>query len=178
MIPLDKSLLRKEVRGRISRLSPTEKQAGSSSVCEALRKHISASGARVVALFAPLPDEPQIWPLVEELSSRMLVVLPRIESEVMRFYPYSGVVLPGAYGIMEPSANDAVASCDIDLIVVPGVAFTENGARMGRGKGFYDRYLSLEDFRGVKIGVCYRVQVVDAIPLEEHDVKMDRVIYG
>lgn len=65
---------------------------------------------------------------------------------------------------------------DIDLIVVPGVAFTAEGARMGRGKGFYDKYLSQAGFRAVKIGVCYAHQLVPVLPVEAHDVAMDRVV--
>ena len=66
---------------------------------------------------------------------------------------------------------------EIDAIVVPGVAFTVKGVRMGRGKGFYDRYLAQSGFAALKIGVCYREQLVPDIPAEPHDVAMDAVIY-
>ena len=83
----------------------------------------------------------------------------------------------GAFGINEPQRGVPVRPEEIDAIVVPGVAFTADGVRMGRGKGFYDRYLSQKGFAALKIGVCYREQLVDDIPAEPHDVAMDVVIY-
>ncbi len=67
---------------------------------------------------------------------------------------------------------------DIDLIVVPGVAFTAAGARLGRGRGYYDRYLSQPEMRAYTVGVCYAHQIVDALPSEPHDVAVERVICG
>ena len=63
-----------------------------------------------------------------------------------------------------------------DFIVVPGVAFTAAAARMGRGRGYYDKYLSQPGFRGVKAGVCYAHQLVGELPVEPHDVFMDYVV--
>ena len=66
----------------------------------------------------------------------------------------------------------------IDLIVVPGTAFTRAGARMGRGRGYYDRYLSRPGFHARTVGVCYTHQLLDTLPVEPHDVPLDRVIAG
>lgn len=174
----DKRMLRRAVRARLAAMSDAEKEQLSAAICRSLKAHIAVTGARVVALFSPLPDEPRIWPLVEELSKSMLVLLPRVEGDVMNFCCYSPESMSsGAFGIMEPVGGEPVASYEIDVMVVPGVAFTAKGERMGRGKGFYDKYMSLKDFRAVKIGVCYDVQLVDVLPTEIHDVKMDSVIY-
>lgn len=174
----DKRMLRRAVRARLATMSDAEKEQQSAAICRSLKAHIAVTGARVVALFSPLPDEPRIWPLVEELSKSMLVLLPRVEGDVMNFCCYSAESMSsGAFGIMELVDGEPVASYEIDVMVVPGVAFTAKGERMGRGKGFYDKYMSLKDFRAVKIGVCYDVQLVDVLPTEIHDVKMDSVIY-
>lgn len=175
---MSKARLRKEVRTRLASLSAASKAERSSIICHSLKRHIALSGARVVALFSPLADEPQIWPLVEELSKSMCVALPRVEGDVMRFYAFGGETAPGAFGIMEPSSGLEILPHEIELIVVPGVAFTEEGARMGRGKGFYDKYMSHEDFSALRIGVCYAEQLVGEIPLEEHDVRMNSVVYA
>lgn len=65
----------------------------------------------------------------------------------------------------------------IDVAIIPGLAFDKNRYRLGRGKGWYDRFLS-EHPETFKIGVCYKEQLVDKLPTEEHDIKMDLVIYG
>ncbi|WP_295937202.1 5-formyltetrahydrofolate cyclo-ligase [uncultured Alistipes sp.] len=75
-----------------------------------------------------------------------------------------------------PSVAAPCDPVDIDLIVVPGVAFTVAGARMGRGRGYYDKYLSQSGLRAVKIGVCYAHQLVPELLVEPHDVFMDCVI--
>ena len=171
-------MLRKAVRTRLAAMSDADKEQQSTAICHSLKAHIAVTGARVVALFSPLPDEPRIWPLVEDLSKSMAVLLPRIEGDVMNFYCYSPESMSsGAFGILEPVGGEPVAPYEIDVMVVPGVAFTLTGDRMGRGKGYYDKYMSLEEFRAVKIGVCYDVQLVDVLPTEIHDVKIDSIIY-
>ena len=64
------------------------------------------------------------------------------------------------------------------MMVVPGVAFTAAGERMGRGKGYYDRYLSREGFRAYSVGVCFGCQMCEELPTEPHDRRMDEVIKG
>lgn len=170
-------MLRKAVRTRLAAMSDADKEQQSTAICHSLKAHIAVTGARVVALFSPLPDEPRIWPLVEDLSKSMAVLLPRIEGDVMNFYCYSPESMSsGAFGILEPVGGEPVAPYEIDVMVVPGVAFTSGGGRMGRGKGFYDRYMSRNDFRALKIGVCYAEQLIESIPMEPHDIKMDFVV--
>lgn len=174
----DKRALRRAVRAGLAQIGADEARERSVAICKELEKHIAVSGAAVVALFSPLADEPQIWPLVERLAQRLSVVLPRIEGDVMNFYCYDkDAMAKGAYGINEPQRGLVVMPDEIDAIVVPGVAFTAKGMRMGRGKGFYDRYLAQSGFAALKIGVCYREQLVPDIPAEPHDVPMDVVIY-
>lgn len=174
---MDKRELRRSVRERLSVMPDDMKYAASQGIVQALRNHILVSGARVVALFSPLRDEPQIASLVKELSLTHLVALPRVEGDVMQFYCYScDAMQSGAFGIEEPVGTSIVNPWEIDLMVVPGVAFTLDGKRMGRGKGYYDKYMSNEGFRAYKVGVCYAAQIVDELPQEPHDIKMDCVV--
>ena len=174
----DKRALRRAVRAGLAQIGADEARERSVAICKELEKHIAVSGAAVVALFSPLADEPQIWPLVERLAQRLSVVLPRVEGDVMNFYCYDkDAMAKGAYGINEPQRGLLVRPDEIDAIVVPGVAFTAKGMRMGRGKGFYDRYLAQSGFAALKIGVCYREQLLPDIPAEPHDVPLDVIIY-
>ena len=80
----------------------------------------------------------------------------------------------GAYGIWEPDVVKEAAVGDIDLIIVPGIAFDERANRCGFGKGYYDRLLS--ESRAVKIGLCYDFQIVGELETDEYDIPMDMVI--
>lgn len=178
METVDKVALRREVRARLATLDAAGKCARSAAICDEVKKHLAVNNARVVALFSPLGYEPDVWPLVESLSGVVSVVLPRVEGDVMNFYSYDrNSMAIGSFGINEPCGGLPVAPCEIDAVVVPGLAFTECGARMGRGKGYYDKYMSHSDFSALKIGVCYSEQLVPEIPVEKHDIMMDVVIY-
>ena len=179
MEPFDKKTLRRAVRARIAALDADEKASRSAVIAAKVEELLLACGARVVALFSSLPDEPQLWPLVERLAVGARVVLPRVEGDVMNFYDYAPAAMAiGSFCINEPQGVVPVESCVIDAMVVPGVVFSKNGARMGRGKGYYDKYMSLPGFAARKIGVCYEVQIVPHLPTEEHDVPMDAVVCG
>ena len=174
----NKMALRRAVRARLAQIGAEESLLRSNAIAVEVERHIAVSGAKVVALFSPLADEPQLWPLIERLSARVLVVLPRVEGDVMNFFHYDTEAMAvGAYGINEPQKGVPVLPCEIGAMVVPGVVFTADGMRMGRGKGYYDRYLSQNGLKALKVGVCYKEQIVDDIPAEPHDVKMDVVIY-
>lgn len=175
---MEKRNLRKIVRARVASLSAVEKEQKSTMLALAILLHPAVREARVVALFSPLPDEPQIGEIVATIAAGRTVVLPRVEGDVMRFYPFSPATLAeGAYGIMEPQGGEPFPCSEIDVMVVPGVAFTTAGARMGRGKGFYDKYMSQPGFVARKIGVCYAEQLSDTLPVEPYDIMVDEVIY-
>ena len=177
---MEKKDVRRRIKSEILALSAIARAEQSRQVVEQLRGLIERSEARVVALFAPLTDEVQIGELVEQLPCR--VVLPRVGDREdgtpeMEFFYYDREALAvGAYGIQEPQATEMCPAGDIDLMVVPGVAFTAEGYRLGRGKGYYDRYMAREGFRAQTVGVCYACQLLDALPVEEHDRQVDRVI--
>ena len=131
------------------------------------------------AAFMPMPDEIDTLPLVDRLlAAGWKVVMPKVEGDQMEFYPYSpGSVSCGAWGILEPELPAVpVSASEIDVMIVPGRAFTQAGDRLGRGKGFYDRYMSRDGFRARTIGVCFKCQLVEVLPTEPHDMKVDEVV--
>ena len=173
----DKRTLRREIRAEISKLSAEEKTALSSQIFNKLENCSEIDSASVVACFIALPDEPQTTLFIEQLLQKnKRVVVPRIEGEEMNFYDISEGVEKGSFGIMEPTSKIPVEPSEIDTMIVPGVAFTLDGARCGRGKGFYDKYLSRKGFRAHTIGICYPCQIIENLPTEEHDKKLDCVI--
>lgn len=85
----------------------------------------------------------------------------------------------GAYNILEPeNFNKKIDERDIDLILMPGVAFDKNGGRIGYGGSFYDRFLKNPDIKALKIALAYDFQIFDKVPMEEHDIKVDGIIFN
>ena len=177
MIAPDKREIRRSVRAEIKNLSLEERESLSAQIFNKIEAMPEVQSASVVALFASLHDEPQTANIIEKLSREKRIVLPRIKGEEMDFYDMAEGLCEGAFGIMEPTATTPIEPSEIDLMIVPGVAFTRDGARLGRGKGFYDKYLASEGFRAYTIGVCYPCQVLDELPTEPHDRTLDRVVY-
>ena len=175
-----KKEIRREVKQAVLALSVAEREEQSQQVCEQIENLVAVRKPTTVALFSPLPDEINVAPLLASLACR--VVLPRVGDRAdgtpeMEFFDYAPQAMAsGAYGIVEPQSGEPCRAEDIDLMVVPGVAFASDGRRLGRGKGYYDRYLSQGGFRAFCVGVCYVCQLREDIPAEEHDKKVDKVI--
>lgn len=160
-------------------LDSRQRLRASAAIFSAVERLPEFCAARTVAVFAALPDEPATDEVLARWASTRRVVLPRVEGDAMRFYACRPDALVfGAFGILEPQGERPCPAGEIDLVVCPGVAFTADGRRLGRGRGYYDRYLGDPAFRGFRVGVCYAHQLVDDLPVEPHDVRMDRVITG
>ena len=160
-------------------LDSRQRLRASAAIFSAVERLPEFRAARTVAVFAALPDEPATDEVLARWASTRRVVLPRVEGDAMRFYACRPDALVfGAFGILEPQGERPCPAGEIDLVVCPGVAFTADGRRLGRGRGYYDRYLGDPAFRGFRVGVCYAHQLVDDLPVEPQDVRMDRVITG
>jgi 5-formyltetrahydrofolate cyclo-ligase len=171
----DKSRLRDTMRERLKKLSPTERHRHSLLICERLLPFFP--GKSSLALFAPTSTEPDLdllWDI--GLVEHPLVSYPRCDGQALSFHPISALaeLIPGRFGIREPTPSRNPTQ--LDLIVVPGLAFTALGNRLGRGAGFYDKFLATLPKTTFKVGVCFEFQRVSGIPDEPHDMKMDVVV--
>ncbi|HEY4951801.1 MAG TPA: 5-formyltetrahydrofolate cyclo-ligase [Verrucomicrobiae bacterium] len=176
-----KAALRKKVRSELKNLMPEKRKGDSEKLCAKLKEQSFWKNAAAVLFFAPLPEEIDLWPLLEEtLAAGKTVTLPRFDPAEKsyvagRVQNLRTEIIPGQFGIREPSAGSIeIPLTQLDLILVPGVAFDRHGHRLGRGQGFYDRLL--EKFRGIKCGIAFAEQVVEAVPVETRDVKMDFIL--
>ena len=171
----DKKSVRAEVRRRIKLLSDTEKRAAAATIFAKVEAQEVFASAECVALFVAMWDEVPTTEVLErwrKMGKR--VVVPRVEGDVMRYYDYHpDKMAVGAFGIIEPVGEVEVAADAIDLMIVPARAFTLQGDRLGRGGGFYDKYMSLEGFRAVKYGVAFSCQIFDSLPTDPHDIPVD-----
>ncbi len=128
-----------------------------------------------ILMYHSLPDELSTHKFLRKWSGRKKFYLPRVNGVNLEILPYDEQRLElGSFHIEEPTGNDTVGVDEIEMVVVPAVAYDRNGNRLGRGKGYYDRLLA--DTGATKVGVAYDFQLVDEIPTEAHDVRMDIVI--
>jgi 5-formyltetrahydrofolate cyclo-ligase len=122
------------------------------------------------------PDTIRIVTALRKNGCRIIVPISHTDTNTLSLSYIDGIedLHKGAYGILEPNVVGEADSDEIDVILVPGLAFDREGGRMGFGKGYYDRLL--EKSTAVKIGLCYDFQLFDKIPKEKHDVPMDYII--
>lgn len=176
MISEEKQWLRREMMCRISLLGDKRRAAESDALCQTLNSLSLWKEARTVAVFYPLESEPDIRPLLRGNGRRWC--FPLWEKPLMSFHACGlDDLIPGPRNMPRPPAHaPEVDAEEIDLILVPGLAFDDSGGRMGRGGGYYDRYLA--DAKTPAIGLAFSVQKVDRVPREDFDVELDRILYG
>jgi len=175
----EKTRIRKDVSLAVAQLTEEERAAAAALLAEKLMGLLRGRRPGVMAAYMPLSDEISPLPLVQKLEAAgWRVVIPKVCGEEMEFYTFSeDSLVDGAWGIAEPlPAGCPVAADGIDVMIVPGRAFTLDGSRLGRGKGFYDRYITRDGFAARTVGVCFRCQLLSTLPTEPHDRKVDDVV--
>ena len=173
-----KTDLRRLTRAQLARMSPATMAAASESIRQSIPSLPRWQDAQIVAAYAALPGEPDLRPL--DWAEKKTVLIPRVEGENLVFHAVSDAtqLKPGAFGVMEPDPAKChpVDPREADLIFVPGLAFTTEGLRLGRGRGFYDRLLASLPPEILRVGACFPEQIVSDIPCEPHDEEVDVVL--
>ena len=174
-----KADLRQKIRAALEQISPAVRAVESIGLCDRLEPQLRS--AHTVLFFAPLADELDVWPLLENfLAAGKTCALPFFDTaakeySARRVQNLAADISIGKFGVREPvSICPEIPPEKFDLILVPGVAFDWNGNRLGRGQGFYDRLL--KNIRGVKCGVGYDFQLIGKIPVEPHDARMNFIV--
>ena len=152
---------------------------GELSPCEVLPQHPRIIDSRTILAYSALPDEVPTQALLDLLVKQgKTVLLPRVITDTdmeMRRYTGRHDLQLGTYSILEPTGELFTVYDTIDVAIVPGMAFDAEGYRLGRGKGYYDRFLVRVPYL-YKIGLCFSWQMVDKVPHDKHDIVMDEVI--
>jgi 5-formyltetrahydrofolate cyclo-ligase len=175
---LTKSELRRAIRANIRSLSADERAEAARLIVAEIESDPRFVAARTVAAFMPLGDEPPLREAVERWAQSKRMVVPKIEGDEMHFCDFrADEMASGAFGIAEPQTTATCPPEQIEVMIVPAVGLTRQGARMGRGRGYYDRYLGQHNAASIyKISTCFACQLVEELPTEPHDVVMDRVV--
>ncbi len=132
--------------------------------------------AGTLALYSPIHNEvatEQIFTAARKLNQR--VYYPKVVGDELEFIEVHKLdkLVSGAFGVAEPGVGERATITDLDLIVVPGVAFDLRGYRLGYGRGFYDRQLAGKPAGSVTVGLCFEGQLCDGLPIEAHDQTVD-----
>jgi 5-formyltetrahydrofolate cyclo-ligase len=176
-----KTALRERIRTQLENMPLQQHVRDSMRACGLLETKFSWKNARTVLFYAPVPGEIDVLPLVHSaIKTRKTVAFPRFDAATKQYVACEikdlhKDLVSGQFGIPEPHDRCAVlTSKQLDLVLVPGVAFDLQGRRLGRGKGYYDQLLAF--VRCTKCGVAFDEQIVPAIPVEPHDVRLDCIL--
>lgn len=186
----DKTEIRREMKARRKALAAEEKSAADAAVCEKLKARSDIgemidpfdSGSSL-AVYLASPDEINIDPYIEYvLHMGVEVVAPRWNGETYELAKLKGLdekdLRRGPMGIREPVDADIVEPKNVYAWIIPGLAFTRSGKRLGYGGGWYDRFLASAPKGAIKIGVAHPFQIVDDLPSEPHDIQLTDVVDG
>jgi len=172
------------MRSRLETLSPDERHQKSLRIEEKLFKLGAFRKARTVCFYVGTDTEVDTVPMIERtITMGKRVLLPRVnlENKELKLFEIKDVraqLLPGSLGILEPDPAKAKAASqnDIECVIVPGLAFDAARRRLGRGAGFYDRFLAQLPANIFKVALAFSFQVFPEIPHEAHDQTLDEVL--
>ena len=177
----DKAELRQLVGREVAAISSDQRMIQSGQLRDRLKGLKVWREARTVFAYAALADEPVLDELLAEaIVSGRRVALPRFDQatssyQAVAVQDWSRDLVAAKFGVREPKPGGLVVPWkQLDLVLVPGVAFDRRGARLGRGRGFYDRLLV--DCAGHRCGVAFDVQIAGAVPEEAHDRRMNSIL--
>jgi 5-formyltetrahydrofolate cyclo-ligase len=177
----EKSRWRREIKARLAAMPCEQKSRESGAIVGHVQTHPVWREAGSILLYAPLPGEADIWPLVESgLAAGKRIFLPRRAAggggyEIAQLRDPGRDLLIGDYGAREP--NPAISpglARELDFALVPGLGFDKTGGRLGRGLGHFDRLLS--ETAAVLCGVAFAGQIIAGAPIEDHDVLMNYLV--
>ena len=179
---MDKADLRRQFRERLQAIPPDQRDQRSSRACEELVSLAPFQGASFVMMFLSMPDEVDTTAAIRRAwRTGKTVVVPKVDWALRTMTPVAIESLDQGLatergGLRNPVGGQAVGLEQIDLVVVPGLGFDRQGHRLGRGAGFYDRFLADPRLRAGRCGLCYAEQIVDLIPVTWTDQAMDWLV--
>ncbi|MFY9217874.1 MAG: 5-formyltetrahydrofolate cyclo-ligase [Tepidanaerobacteraceae bacterium] len=176
----DKSKLRKEILEQRLRLPLHDVEQKSEIIMSILFSTDAYKQAKVVMFYVDMRNEVMTKKaIMDTVAQGKRLVVPRVK----KGYGLLAIEIksldelePGTFGVLEPPEREEIPLDEIDLVVVPGVVFDKNGYRIGYGGGFYDNFLPKLKTDAKKIAVAFEMQMIEQIPYEGHDVRMDKII--
>jgi len=174
----DKSAIRRQLHEKLKAMTDADRQAKSLAATAFLAASPEFAAARIVMLYLTAAQEMDTAPLALRCwQSGKTVVVPKVSWDQRRMLPVEITSLQTRMtttgpGVREPVSGQPMPVNLLDLVIVPGLGFTADGHRIGRGMGFYDRFLAQSDFIGVSCGLGFEDQIVPQLPVLDHDMPL------
>ena len=178
----EKARLRQEAARLIETLSEDERREQSQAACGRLSRVPEVRDAEAILLYAPLPDELDIWLALHTFrDAGQRIVLPKCrrrdgELSCVEITDVDNELVRCTYGILEPKSDSGIDVAELDAIVVPARAFDREANRLGRGAGYYDRLLGKMQLDAFTCGIAFDCQIFEAVPTAPHDIPLDAVV--
>lgn len=163
-------------------MDPTVRHAKSMAACKKLLDQPEFATADVLMVYLPLPTEVDTTPIVlRSWQLQKTLTAPRLSWDLRHMLPVEirsldTDVVETRYGLREPVGGEPLPVEMLALVVVPALAYDRKGNRLGRGAGFYDRFLGSPQFKGKTVGLAFQEQLVDALPTTENDRPVDLLV--
>lgn len=179
-----KKSLRAQMMRQLSEITPMDREAASVRLRELLWADQAFLDAKTIFCYVSMTEEPDTRPIIRRcLEAGRRICVPRIVPgkgviEAREIKGWDGSFTAGTFGILEPNpaTTQLVRPAEVDCVIVPGLAFDREGFRLGRGKGYYDRFMAGLDPRAARIALAFALQCVDRVPREPHDQRVTRVL--
>jgi 5-formyltetrahydrofolate cyclo-ligase len=174
---MTKQVVRRKLRETLAGMGDADRHAKGVTACRFVTGSPEFTAARVVMLYLSTPSEVDTASIALRCwQDGKQVAVPKVSWDQRRILPVEitslkdGLTTTGP--VREPIAGKPIPLDLIDLVIVPGLGFTATGFRIGRGMGFYDRFLAQPDFIGRSCGLAFEEQVVETLPVLDHDVPL------
>jgi 5-formyltetrahydrofolate cyclo-ligase len=174
----NKSTIRRKLRETLAMMTDSTRHAKSVQACSLILSSAEFQAASVVMVYLSMAMEVDTANIaIRAWKTGKTVVVPKVSWDQRRMLPieitslHTDITTTGQ-GVREPMSGNPIPTNLIDLVVVPGLGFTETGYRIGRGMGFYDRFLAQPEFIGVSCGLAFEEQIVPSLPMLDHDMPL------
>ncbi len=163
-------------------MTPEQRRAASERTRRFVAELPELQRAKTVLMFLSIADEVNTFPIIADaLAAGKTVAVPKVDRkrktmDAVVLRDLSRDLVPGVFGILEPRGREVVAPGAIDFVLVPARGFDHEGNRIGRGGGYYDRYMAHPDFHATRCGVAFAPQVLDAVPHDTHDLPVEVLV--
>lgn len=178
---MEKKKARQIIRRAVQRLTPSERRQKSRAIRARLLALPELRTSKYIMAYLPMNDEWDTRPLLADLISagkRLYAPSATIKARLMTPIRLTSLqnLSAGAYGILEPDSEESCPVSKLDFLLIPGRAFDRHGNRLGRGAGFYDRFMAADDFNAVRCAGAFACQMLDDVPHDSHDLPVQIIV--